>query len=275
MKIIEIFESLQGEGPKIGAPSLFLRVCGCNMRCQFNCKTQDDKDSLKKEWEEAENSVYYGKKLKDLKLLDKGCDSYPAILPNIYNTLAKEYDNQQLADVILKTEAQVIIFTGGEPLLQTEDIIKIKNIVEKQKEEDLVYRINWDKTWWFETNGTVDIVPVLKEGFNLVISPKLDYMSLKQKEVFLNNLKLATDNRYKNSIYFKFVVQDEEQLRDLVDNEGWIKQVRTKTYIMPQGSQLDNDFLERSTKIADKCIELGLNFTPRLQNYLWKNDWGK
>lgn len=275
MKIIEIFESLQGEGPKIGTPALFLRVCGCNLRCQFNCKTQEDKDNLKKEWEEAENSVYYGKKLKDLKLLDKGCDSYPAILPNIYNTLAKEYDNQQLADIILKTEAQVIIFTGGEPLLQTEDIIKIKNIVEKQKEEDLVYRINWDKTWWFETNGTVDIEPVLKENFNLVISPKLDYMSFKQKEVFLNNLKLATDNKYKNSIYFKFVVQDAEQLRDLVDNEDWIKQVRTRTYIMPQGSQLDNDFLERSTKIADKCIELGLNFTPRLQNYLWKNDWGK
>lgn len=275
MKIIEIFESLQGEGPKIGTPALFLRVCGCNLRCQFNCKTQEDKDNLKKEWEEAENSVYYGKKLKDLKLLDKGCDSYPAILPNIYNTLAKEYDNQQLADIILKTEAQVIIFTGGEPLLQTEDIIKIKNIVEKQKEEDLVYRINWDKTWWFETNGTVDIEPVLKENFNLVISPKLDYMSFKQKEVFLNNLKLATDNKYKNSIYFKFVVQDAEQLRDLVDNEDWIKQVRTRTYIMPQGSQLDNDFLERSTKIADKCIELGLNFTPRLQNYLWENDWGK
>ena len=275
MKIIEIFKSLQGEGPKIGTPALFLRVCGCNLRCQFNCKTKEDKDSLKKEWEEAENSVYYGKKLKDLKLLDKGCDSYPAILPNIYNTLAKEYDNQQLADVILKTGAQVIIFTGGEPLLQTEDIIEIKKIVEKQIEEDLVYRINWDKTWWFETNGTVDIEPVLKENFNLVISPKLDYMNLKQKEVFLNNLKLATDNRYKNSIYFKFVVQDAEQLRDLVDNEGWIKQVRTKAYIMPQGSQLDNDFLERSTKIADKCIELGLNFTPRLQNYLWKNDWGK
>ena len=151
----------------------------------------------------------------------------------------------------------------------------MKILLEKQKEEDLVYRISWDKTWWFETNGTVDIEPVLKENFNLVISPKLDYMSFKQKEVFLNNLKLATDNKYKNSIYFKFVVQDTEQLRDLVDNEDWIKQVRTRTYIMPQGSQLDNDFLERSTKIADKCIELGLNFTPRLQNYLWKNDWGK
>ena len=51
MKIIEIFESLQGEGPKIGTPALFLRVCGCNLRCQFNCKTQEDRDSLKKEWE--------------------------------------------------------------------------------------------------------------------------------------------------------------------------------------------------------------------------------
>lgn len=275
MKIIEIFESLQGEGPKIGAPSLFLRVCGCNMRCPFNCKTKEDRDNLEKEWKEAENLVYYGKKLKDLKLLDKGCDSYPAILPNIYNTLAEEYDNQRLANIILKTAAQVIIFTGGEPLLQTEDIIEVKKIVEKQVEEDLVYRVNWDKTWWFETNGTVNIEPVLKENFNLVISPKLDYMTLKQKSVFLDNLKIAEDSIYKNSIYFKFVVQDVEQLKDLVDKEDWIKQVKTQTYIMPQGSQLDNDFLERSTKIADKCIELGLNFTPRLQNYLWKNDWGK
>ena len=46
MKIIEIFKSLQGEGPKIGSPSLFLRLCGCNMKCRFNCNSSKDIEKL-------------------------------------------------------------------------------------------------------------------------------------------------------------------------------------------------------------------------------------
>ena len=36
--ISEIFESVQGEGPWAGAPSLFIRTSGCNLRCWF-CDT--------------------------------------------------------------------------------------------------------------------------------------------------------------------------------------------------------------------------------------------
>lgn len=38
MKINEIFYSLQGEGVLIGAPSIFIRVSGCNLRCAY-CDT--------------------------------------------------------------------------------------------------------------------------------------------------------------------------------------------------------------------------------------------
>ena len=38
-KISEIFESIQGEGPHIGTPSLFIRFFGCNLRCPF-CDTK-------------------------------------------------------------------------------------------------------------------------------------------------------------------------------------------------------------------------------------------
>lgn len=275
MKIIEIFKSLQGEGPKIGAPSLFLRVCGCNMKCRFNCNSSKDIEKLETEWNTEIEAVNYGAELKDLRLLNSGCDSYPAILPDIYNKIAKDYTDEEIIKIILNTEAQCIIWTGGEPLLQYK---KIKNIKEKVLEEvkkDLILLNFFKRTWWFETNGTVDIKEAVSDYNFIVISPKINYMSLKQKEVFYNNVKFAREGIFKDSIYFKFVVQNSQQLEELLEYEGWIKQVKNKVYIMPQGSQLDEDFLKRSTKIADKCIELGLNFTPRLQNYLWKNDWGK
>jgi 7-carboxy-7-deazaguanine synthase len=38
MHIAEVFESIQGEGPWAGTPSLFIRTSGCNLRCSF-CDT--------------------------------------------------------------------------------------------------------------------------------------------------------------------------------------------------------------------------------------------
>lgn len=37
-KIIEIFTSIQGEGPYIGVKQLFIRFCGCNLKCEY-CDT--------------------------------------------------------------------------------------------------------------------------------------------------------------------------------------------------------------------------------------------
>ena len=37
-KVREIFTSIQGEGPYVGVKQLFVRFCGCNLRCDY-CDT--------------------------------------------------------------------------------------------------------------------------------------------------------------------------------------------------------------------------------------------
>ena len=47
MKVNEIFNSIQGEGPQIGRPATFIRLAGCNMGCEW-CDT-------KYAWDKGEN----------------------------------------------------------------------------------------------------------------------------------------------------------------------------------------------------------------------------
>jgi organic radical activating enzyme len=87
MKITDVFYSLQGEGPAVGRPAIFVRLAGCNLDCK-------DCDEKKK----------YGKRFEE---------TTPASVISRVKNYLKTYPNSR------------IIFTGGEPLLQPEAIAEI------------------------------------------------------------------------------------------------------------------------------------------------------
>lgn len=86
MRVSEIYLSVQGEGPRAGEPTIFLRFGGCNLRCPgWPCDTQHAIDPIyRKEW--------------------------------------KSYTPLELARTLVDTEewdgVRNLCLTGGEPFLQ-------------------------------------------------------------------------------------------------------------------------------------------------------------
>ena len=53
VKIKEIFESIQGEGPYVGYKQLFVRFCNCNLKCNY-CDTEFSSDNDYEEYNPCE-----------------------------------------------------------------------------------------------------------------------------------------------------------------------------------------------------------------------------
>jgi len=126
MKICEEpFYSIQGEGDVIGYPSIFLRLAGCNLHCTF-CDT-------KYSW-------------------NKG------------NDVEVEVIVEKLLELKHKHNCLFITITGGEPLLQSDEII------------ELVDRLRLTLTNFqilIETNGTIE-PKKLEFLCDFSVSPKLN-----------------------------------------------------------------------------------------------------
>lgn len=260
MRIAEIFKSLQGEGPSIGLPTTFIRFCGCNLRCKFGCKTETEKERCNDYWKSAANNVI-ARTINDLPRYDIGCDSYYAVIPEIYNRFIPEIDLDEVVETIRDLNCNTLCFTGGEPLLE-DNLKAIMEIMDAYP----------DKDFHLETNGTLLTEETLTK-FNyynsihnkktlIISSPKIKYSPLYTDEV-IKNINQFSD-------YIKIVSNGDE--KDLVlQCKGFD---RNKIILMPEG-RTKEVYLKNANKVADLCIEYGLRYTPRLQVDLWNDEVGK
>jgi len=219
MKINEIFKSLQGESTYSGLPCTFVRLTGCNLRCDW-CDT-------KYSYEEG------------------------------YDLTIEEIVNK-----IESLDTEIIEFTGGEPLLQKDELLKvIYKIIAKNSNRNLKKKI------LLETNGSISLEKI-PESVIKIVDIKLP-SSNEGNSFDYNNLKLLnkTDE-------IKFVVSDK---RDYNVMKSIIKEKKLNSISdnILVSKVSNSEFLHRD--LADLIIKDSLNVRYQLQihKFIWNDARGK
>ncbi len=79
LRVQEIFKTIQGEGPFAGHPAIFIRLAGCSLRCWF-CDTDFES--------------------------------------NYHNLMTPREVAEKVKELIGDSKIKLVVFTGGEPMLQ-------------------------------------------------------------------------------------------------------------------------------------------------------------
>ena len=281
IKVAELFYSLQGEGQYLGTPSIFLRVFGCNFQCAGFSMPRGQLSEQRLEVDPALYSNY-----DDLPLVHTGCDSYASwdarfkhLSPMLEVSAIVDRMQELLPDGKFGPDKHLIL-TGGEPLLGWQKSY-IELFEELGKRDMNLTHIT------FETNGTQPLRQELKDWFvSNEYFPWLDItFSVSSKlpssgEAWEDAIKPEIVNdyfQYSSSVYFKWVVSNQEDYEDIVkavDTYSKVCDIESiPVYLMPAGgTTLHYDSNEKW--VADLAMQNGWRYTPRLQVQLWKNAWG-
>jgi organic radical activating enzyme len=206
--LIEVFESIQGEGKNQGVLSIFLRLAFCNLRCSF-CDSKYTYENPKFKWEKKENVL----------------------------------------KLISSFKVNNIVITGGEPLLWQKNLIKILKEVKKNVE--------------VETNGTIIPEKEFDKYINLYnVSPKLSN-SGEEFSKRINKEALLWFSKNKKS-YFKYVIEKEEDLKEVIEHLKEFKIERERVYLMPCAKN-KKELEKKSKMVINLCKKYKFNYSDRLQ----------
>ena len=226
MQINEIFKSIQGEGPNFGKPAIFLRTAQCNLKCTW-CDT-------KYTW--------------DWKHYD-------------YTKEVKEMTIEEIKEQLLDLEIKHLVITGGEPLLQQDDLA------------DLLSFLKPDFYVEIETNCTIlpnKMLTDLVDQWN--VSPKTENSG--------NPLKLyENDECYyffanQENCFFKYVVENESDIPEIKKFVTKYNIPENRVQLMTQASTKE-EISAREKSISELAKANNFLFSPRLHVAMWGAQRGK
>jgi organic radical activating enzyme len=170
-------------------------------------------------------------------------------------------DPSEIAEEVTRLVPQyaLVVFSGGEPLLQPEGISQTIRLLVHDGFDDFAV----------ETAGTR--MPLLDDvSVHYTVSPKL------------NNSGNDKDKRYKPEVLttfrdleadFKFVVQHPSDLVEIQDIVYEVGIQHDRIWVMPQGIEARETILT-SREIASHVLDRGWNFTFRDHVLLYGNERG-
>jgi|TARA_A100001234_G_scaffold57078_1_gene48979 7-cyano-7-deazaguanosine (preQ0) biosynthesis protein QueE len=226
MQINEIFKSIQGEGPNFGKPAIFLRTAQCNLKCTW-CDTKYTWD-----WENYD----YTKEVKEMTL-------------------------EEIKEQLLDLEIKHLVITGGEPLLQQDDLA------------DLLSFLKPDFYVEIETNCTIlpnKMLTDLVDQWN--VSPKTENSG--------NPLELyENDECYyffanQENCFFKYVVEDESDISEIKKFVAKYNIPENRVQLMTQASTKE-EISAREKSISELAKANNFLFSPRLHVAMWGAQRGK
>lgn len=236
MRISELFYALQGEGPSIGTPAVFIRLAGCNLQCKW-CDTLD--------------------------VWRRGSDMPVEDVVEAAIHMASLRDSYKEGIYNLVTGRVHIVVTGGEPLLHATDVDEL--IKDTRARAPSTY-------FELETNGTIGNDVIYK--FDQVnCSPKLESAAepLIKRIVPEALLKL---NKHPN-INYKFVVSHKEDWAEIECAYGsFIDLTKNNIYLMPAALTRE-ELVDNSKVVWELAAEKHVKLTTRLQTITWSNLRGK
>lgn len=296
-RISEVFFSIEGEGPYTGAPTIFVRLFGCN----FTCSGYSNPDHL---------DIKTGADTGELPKI--GCDSIYSWHPD-YKDRSRKLSVEELSLEILdildnlnKTATNnirpILCFTGGEPLLQQRFLTQFIN--------SLVYDI-YDlsiNSLLFETNCSIKLVEDFSSALRVWLrrsrdrkliwanSPKLtnsgeNFTRAIRPDIFSSQMLFSSKeeqcvqiDRYLKYVSdgsedsFKEIALVSELYKDRCNEEltlysFGVPLAPDKIFVMPEGHTSEQQqLIQRS--IAEKCLNYGYMFSSRLHCFLFNNEKG-
>lgn len=170
----------------------------------------------------------------------------------------KERTSEEIIEEILRYNVNHLVITGGEPLVQTRQIM------------DLLYKLkrqNKDMFIEIETNGTIMPEYSLRTLVHQWdVSPKLSNSG--NAEIQETTFEAYNSFSGFNNAYFKFVIKNQTDIQEALDLCELFNIPRDRVMFMPE-CRTKRGLSNRLPWLAKMCIRYDIMLSNRLQVQIW------
>jgi len=178
-----------------------------------------------------------------------GCTRNCDFCDTKYHITGKEMTPKQVADKIVKSGKEIIVWTGGEPMLQIDEIDKVIQLIKRNRKVSFE-SCDIDNKFHLETNG--DILPPLC---------LFDYICFSPKD------KITAQNVLR---FIQYSPKPEWDIKVVTNLEMNKELIPYSTMLMPL-TEIHQLLINESVrkKVWNYCIKHNKRYSPRLHVELW------